>query len=355
MIRAYTMPRRKEQADNWEKSAAFVGIDYHKRSSVVTVGSRDGAILQQVRLSNDQETITKFFQRLPQETQCAVEACRGYEWLLDLLTDLGLKVSVANAKAVKLIAETRCKTDKVDSAILMELLCKGFLPTCYQAKAAERSLRERLRWRVQLVRTSTKYKNMLHALIDKENKSISNPFTAKGRKALKELKLDDCREELLGEHLDVIDFFNDRLERESSWIKTVAAELPEAQLLGTIPGVGGIVSLMFIAEVGDIARFRNASSVAAFLGLVPSVYSSGEKYRTGRITKQGCGLLRWLLIQSAWQAIRSVDGLRQRFNKISRRTGKRKAIVAIARKLAEICYRVLRDKKPFDERRWALG
>lgn len=355
MTRAYTMPRKIKQIKNWETLAKFVGIDYHKRSSVITVGDADGNCLYQIRLLNEETVLREFFERLPVGTSCAIESCRGYEWFIDLLTDIGLKVHVANAHAVKLIAQSRCKTDKVDSRVLMELLAKGFLPTCYQPTAAERSLRERLRWRAQLVRTCTKFKNMVHALLDKENKGFESPFSVKGRKRLSEIELLSDRADLVGEHLNVVDFFDSVLESESAWVRSLTAELPEAGLLKTVPGVGDIVSLMFIAEVGDVSRFRNASTVSAFLGLVPSVYSSGEKHRTGRITKMGCRLLRWLLIQSAWQAIKTSEGLRARFNKISRRTGKRKAIVAIARKLAEICYRVLKDRAAFDEKKWALG
>jgi len=349
------MPKKIKQTENWETLAKFVGVDYHKRSSLVSIGDAEANCLLQNRIPNDEAAIRELFQRLPAGTPCAIESCRGYEWLIDLLTDIGIKVHVANARGVKLIAQTRCKTDKVDSRVLMELLAKGFLPTCYQPTAAERSLRERLRWRAQLVRTCTKFKNMVHALLDKENKGFESPFSVKGRKRLSEVELLADRAELVGEHLNVIDFFDNVLGNESAWIRSLTAELPEASLLKTVPGVGDIVSLMFIAEVGDVSRFRNASAVSAFLGLVPSVYSSGEKHRTGRITKMGCRLLRWLLIQSAWQAIKKSDGLRARFNKISRRTGKRKAIVAIARKLAEICYRVLKDRTVFDEKKWALG
>lgn len=105
MIRAYTMPRKIKQAENWETLAKFIGIDYHKRSSVVTAGDGDGNCLYQIRLSNDETVVREFFKKLAAGTSCAIESCRGYEWFIDLLTDLGLKVHVANAQGVKLIAQ----------------------------------------------------------------------------------------------------------------------------------------------------------------------------------------------------------------------------------------------------------
>jgi transposase len=233
MTRAYTMPRKIKQVENWENLAKFVGIDYHKRSSVITVGDSAGNCLFQIRLPNDEAAIRAFFEKLPTGTSCAIESCRGYEWFIDLLTDIGHKVHVANAHAVKLIAQTRCKTDKVDSKVLMELLAKGFLPTCYQPTAEERALRERLRWRAQLVRTCTKFKNMVHALLDKENKGIESPFTDKGRKQLCDVELQAHRADLVGEHLNVIDFFDSMLDSESAWIRSLTMELPEAALLKT--------------------------------------------------------------------------------------------------------------------------
>jgi transposase len=140
----------------------------------------------------------------------------------------------------------------------MELLAKGFLPTSYQPTAADRALRERLRWRAQLVRTCTKFKNRLHALLDKENKGFESPFSVKGRKRLSEVELLSERAELVGEHLNVIDFFDSVLDNEAAWIRNLTTEMPEAGLLKSVPGVGDIVSLMYIAEVGDVSRFRNA-------------------------------------------------------------------------------------------------
>jgi transposase len=103
----------------------YAGIDYHKKFSVITLGDKDGRVLRTERVPNDRQSVTQFFRQFP-GLICTVESCRGYEWFVELLQSLGLTVHLCHAYAVKLIAQSRCKTDKIDSKILMELLAKGF-------------------------------------------------------------------------------------------------------------------------------------------------------------------------------------------------------------------------------------
>lgn len=336
-------------------SAAFAGIDYHKKFSVVTLGDANGKVLEQVKIANDEKALRQFFRKHP-EVVCAIESCRGYEWYLQLLTDLGRTVHVANTYAVRLIADSRCKTDKIDSRILMELLAKGFLPTCYQPTQAERMLRERLKWRISVVRSRTKYKNKAHSLMDKENK----PGCLDSRKSRRDARCRDAqlspvRQELLDKHLDVIEFFDRKTDAEDAWIAEVAASNPVAQRLKSIPGIGDVSALMLMAEYGDVSRFKKAVNASAYLGLVPRVYATSDTRKIGRITKTGSSIVRWALVQASWTAIRECAAFRTRYNRIMKRRGKHIAIVAIARMLAEIAYRILRDGTTFDESKLALG
>jgi transposase len=331
----------------------FAGIDYHKKFSVVTLGDKDGNVLQQTRLENNNKAVRNFFAH-SRGLQCAIESCRGYEWLVELLQELGVRVSVANTYGVRLIADSRCKTDKIDSRILMELLSKGFLPTSYQPTKDERSLREQLRWRTQLVRTRTAYKNKAHSFMDKENRP-SKLDSKKDRRVLKESALSPSRQPLLKESLEIIDFLDEHVSLRDVELERECNQRPDATLLKTIPGVGDIAALMLLAEIGDVSRFRKAEDVAAFVGLVPRVYSSAQTRRTGNITKHGSGMLRWVMVQAAWVAIQRCGALRQRYERIGKKRGKRVAAVAIARTLVEIAYHVLKDKKGFEESKLALG
>lgn len=350
----FTMRKHTQEVTKDLAYAKFAGIDFHKRTSVVAIGDAQGNLLQQVTLINDERIIREYFTDFA-GLECVIESCRGYEWLVEILEDLGHTVHMGDSRSIKLIAVTRCKTDKIDSKILMELLAKQFLPTCYQPSAGERLLRELVRHRAQLVRTAVKHKLRVHANLAKENKCIHAPFSLKGRQQLRETKLTEPRRQKVDDDLEVIDFLELKIAEQDAKVKYIARSNPDVALLKTIPGFEVLTSIAFIAEVGDITRFRKANQVAAFLGLAPRVYSSGDTRRNGRITKCGSKLMRWMLVQSAWAAVHSSPNLRASFAQISRRRGQKPAIVAIARKLATIAYHVLKEKAAFNERMLDAG
>lgn len=335
--------------------ARFAGIDYHKRLIVVTLGDQDGHVILQHTLFNEEESkVFEFFSQY-ENLICAVESCRGYEWLIVMLQELGHEVRMADSRSVKQIAQSRCKTDKIDSQILMELLAKNFLPCAYVASKKERESRELLRHRVQMVRTCIKHKLRVHAILDKENRGIRYPFTLKGRSQVEKLHLRPMADALLHDELEVIDYIDEQIARQDRRVKWAAKKHPGVPLLKTIPGFDTLSALMFIAEAGDIDRFGNADQLAAYTGLVPRVRASGGSTYTGRITKQGPKHLRWILVQCAWAAIKASPNLRETFCIISRKKSQKVAIVAVARKLATIAYHVLKAKTPFEEGKLDAG
>jgi transposase len=121
--------------------------------------------------------------------------------------------------------------------------------------------------------------------------------------------------------------------------------------LATVPGIGPITALAFVAALDDVARFRSAHEVEAYLGLVPSEYRSGDRRLRGRITKRGDVRTRWLLVEAAWRIMRSPDpgvgALKAWGEQLARRRGKAIAAVAIARRLAGILYALWRDKTEY--------
>jgi transposase len=332
----------------------YAGVDYHKKFSMVALGDQSGKVVTTQRLPNEQHAIESFFSQYP-NLQVAVESCRGYEWFVDLLKELGMTVHMANPYQVALIAKTRCKTDKIDSRILMELLAMGFLPTCYQATPAERCLRERLRWRCHLVRNATRIKVRIHSLLDKENVgSTLGKYIWKGaaREALEKVKLTGTgRQDLLKKHMKILEQFEKLVSIEDEWIRKAARANPDALLLMTVPGIGEFSAMLILAELGDVSRFKRSAQVVNFAGLVPSLHQSANKRFMGPITKQGSPALRWILVQDAWRAVRHSPQFRFFFTSVSRRCGRHAAIIATARKLLEVAYRVLRDQTPYDAAR----
>ena len=336
------------------KKPVFAGIDYHKKFSVVTLGDKSGKVILQETLVNNEKIVKDFFTK-HKKLVCAVESCRGYEWFVSLLEELGHEIKMGDSRSIKLIAVSRCKTDRIDSLILMEMLAKGYLTCAYQPNWKERDYRQLLRHRVQMVRTSTKHKLRVHAILDKENRGVTYPFTGKGREVLKEIVLSERGRELLDDELEIIDFLEEKIAEQYKKISFLARQNPDVGRLKKIPGFDTLSAMMLFAEVGDITRFRNADQLASYTGLVPRVYSSGGSTRTGRITKQGPKLLRWILVQSAWAAIKASPNLHRFFTTISRKKSQKVAIVAVARKLATIAFHVLKEKAIFDESKLDAG
>jgi transposase len=328
--------------------AMYAGIDYHKETIAITFGDKSGNVLEQPELRNHRALVEPFFEQFKQ-LECVVESCRGYEWLVEMLQELGHTVHVGDSRSIKLIACSRCKTDKIDSRILMELLAKGFLPTTYIPSAEERKYRELLRHRSSLIRTATRSKLRIHALLAKENVQIRYPFSLKGRKQLEEIELLPHRHRILAQELAVLDFAEERAHEQKQQIGRHARREPDVNRLKTIPGFDMLMAMSFLGEIGDVSRFKDADQVAAYVGLVPRVYSSGNTRRCGRITKTGPKFMRWMLVQAAWSAIKASPNLRFRFCSIGKRRGQKVAIIAIARKLATIAFRILRDKNEYKE------
>lgn len=326
----------------------FAGIDFHKKVSVVSLGDADGNLLLQESLENDVHTLRKFFLRHG-PLKCAIENCRGHEWMVELLKQCGCDVVVGNTYAIKLISQSKKKDDKNDSRVLMELCARNYLPQCYQPTPEERLLRERLRWRTKLMRSRTQYKNVSHALMDKENKGRKIDSRKRRKIAAESAALNPDRQERLARSLELVELLGDRLDTEDEELEEIANSNPAVARLKTIPGVGDISALMLVAELGDVSRFKKARNVGSYLGLVPRLYASSDTRRLGSITKQGSGLMRRILVQDAWMAIRISKKFREKYNSIMKRRGKKVAAVAIARMIAEIAFRLLRDETVFDE------
>lgn len=331
------------------KTAKYAGVDFHKKFSLVSLGDKHGEEIGQHKLWHDDlPGIRKFFKQ-HKNLICAIESCRGYEWFLDLLHELGIEVHVCNPVRMKIICQTAYKNDKIDCRKIMELLARNYLPTSYQPTPTERHLRERVRWRAGLVQKTSSIKNAIKAILAKENLSFKNPYSRKSRLQLDSAKLSKVHRELLGEMLQALDASEAAVAAQNEWIERHAQTDPRVALLKTIPGIGDISAVAFLAEIGNVERFQTSAQLASYLGLVPRLSESADKRRLGGITKQGSSLLRWILVQDAWKAIGTSQGFRRRFASISRRKGKQIAIVAIARKLAEVAFCVLRDRTPFCE------
>jgi transposase len=144
-----------------------------------------------------------------------------------------------------------------------------------------------------------------------------------------------------------------RLVALTKKIKAFAAKAPQReaearQIVKTAPGVGFVTAEVILSELGDVSRFRNAKTVCAYAGLVPSVrQSGGKRSKDLHITKEGSGLLRWALVESAWRLVTYNVKWAALFARLRKRSGKKRAIVAVARKLLCVLYAMLKTSTPY--------
>jgi transposase len=147
---------------------------------------------------------------------------------------------------------------------------------------------------------------------------------------------------------------SDEIRAADDRVAALAAEDPIVKRLRTVPGVGPITATAFVATLDTHERFAGPHQVEAYLGLVPSERSSGEKQSRGRITKAGNSRARWLLVEAAWAILRSkrddTEPLRRWAQRVAMRRGTKAGIVALARKLAGILYAMWRDGTTYEKR-----
>jgi len=273
----------------------------------------------------------------------AFEAAFGWGWLVRLLEDYGFDPHLVHPLRCKAIASARLKNDKVDAAILAQLLRADLLPEAWIAPPAVRQLRALLRPRASLVRLGTQLRNRIHAVAaDHGYDRSASYWTGPGRGWLAELDLPAASREIVTDCLAVIDGLAPLIERIDGEVHAHAKADPRVKVLRTLPGVGEFTALVMVAEIGDINRFPSARKLAAWAGLTPTVRGSDVKVRHGHISKQGSAWLRWVMNQAAQTAKRSPD-FAATYASIAKRRGKKIATIAISRKLLTRAWHLLAE------------
>ncbi len=322
-----------------------VGIDLHRRRSHLAVIDGEGTEVLSRRIDNDPATFLELLGELEGETQIAVEATYGWEWLADLLQGAGYELHLAHPLRTRAIAAARVKTDSVDARTLAQLLKADLLPEAYIAPRELRDIRDLLRHPIALTQMRTALKNRVHASLARQGiqQRHSDLFGVGGREFLAELELREPPRRRLGSLLSLIDDFGREIEITSAEVDSRARADDRVAVLRQIPGVGRYTAMLLLAEVGEVSRFPNARKLCAWAGLTPTIRSSDGKARLGHISKQGSRALRWALVEAAQKAILREGPLRESFERIAERRTPKIAKVALARKILTLSYYGLRD------------
>jgi transposase len=317
-----------------------VGVDLHKRVSQIAVLTDEGD-LQPHRFANDPQRLEAFLGQLPAQSPIAIEATGTWWWLVDLLERLGHQPVLSHPKATKAIAAARLKNDKVDAQRLARLLRGDLLPTVWIPPAALREARELVRHRINLVWLRSAVRNRLLSMLARRNlqpSRVKNWLTPGGQRELRALALTPSPGTIRDDCLTLLPLLDAQIRRLDAELVQRWGHDPRGQRLTTIPGIGPFIAIVLVLELGDIARFPSAKHMASYIGLTPRVRASADRVRSGHITREGNRLLRWVLVLAATQASRRPGPLRVWFRMVQPRTGKKRARVALARRLAELVY-----------------
>jgi transposase len=322
-----------------------VGIDLHRNRSHFAVIDEHGELKLSRRIVNDREAFLELLGGLEGESQIAVEATYGWEWLAELLEDAGYDIHLAHPLRTRAIAAARVKTDAVDAKTLAQLLRADLLPEAYVAPRDLRDVRELLRHRIALTRIRSALKNRVHAILAKHGitREHSDLFGKGGREFLTRLELREPPRRRLDSLLAMIDDFDREIAATTKEIDECAKADDRVDVLTQIRGVGRYTAMLIIAEVGDITRFPDARHLCAWAGLTPTVRSSDGKARLGHISRQGSPALRWALVEAAQKCTTGSGPLRDQFERIAKRRGRKVAKVAVARQILTLSYYGLRD------------
>ena len=320
-------------------------MDLHKVFTQYAVMDNDGVVLDEGRIENeDPSELERFSDSLSPGANVVVESSSTWYWVYRILSKRH-HVVLSNPAKTKAIASAKVKTDKIDSIVLANLLRGGYIAESYIPPPRVMELRELVRYRDNLVRQRTQLKNRIHSYLLQNNvKMEAGPFTEEFVEELR--KIDDYR---VQGYLNIMESVNKELKEVSKVIAEKAGDSEDARLLTTIPGISYYSALLIASEIGDVSRFPDSSSLVAYAGLAPSTHSSGGSTYHGSITKQGSPHLRWILNQCARAYIRAEpDGTVALFyQRLVRKKGDQKAIVAASAKLLKIVFWVLKERREY--------
>jgi transposase len=299
-----------------------------------------------------------FVKRLHRTDEVVLEATGNTAAVVAALKPYVARVIVANPLQVRLIAEAKVKTDKIDAAVLAQLYASGFLPEVWIPDEDTLALRRQVARRAQIVRQRVRLKNEIHSVLAAHLRPrcpAADLFGRKGRAWLAEQPLP--MDERLGveQRLRELDRLGEDLAAIDRLLGEAVLEDAHVHQLLTIAGVNATVAIGLLAAIGDITRFRSPEKLVSYFGLNPSVYQSGlQPAQHGHISKRGRSHARAMLVEAAWAASKSPGPLRAFFERIRVRRGQQIAAVATARKLAVIIWHVLAGNEDYAWNRPAL-
>ena len=337
----------------------FTGCDAHKKYSIFTVIDSECRLQFTQRVEHNREEFRAFIKTLAPGMPIAVESTSNWYWLIEELEKAGHRPVLTHAGKAKLMMGNINKTDKLDALGLAKLLRNGTLPSVWIPPSEIRDQRELPRMRLVLVHMRTMLKNRIHATFAKYGINfgeISDLFGKRGRQAIADAMRELPPETVcsIEQELELLDQVQAQIEIAEERIKEVIKVTPVMQLLMTMPGVGAVLAIGIALEMGDVSRFPDSAHFASYAGTVSRVSSSGGKTRMGKVRPDVNRYLKYAFIEAVNVTVMNQERWANRhtvllYQRIKERRGHGKAVVAVARHLAEAAYSIVKNGEPYIE------
>ena len=335
----------------------FIGCDAHKKFSLFVAMNERGEYGPGIRVAHVREAMREFLEGLPAGSKIALETSGSYYWLVEEFERAGHEAHLAHALTASRRMEGRHKTDHKDAQGLAMLLRNGTLPRVWIPPAELRDQREMLRLRMTLVGMRTQVKNRIHGVLMRYNVLIAaaDLYGKRGRNELAAhlAELPSYSRKSVYEQLEMLDFLQLQIADCEPLLEQILQPNADRDLLKTLPGVGPILSAVIALETGTVQRFASAQHFASYAGLVPTARQSAGRKRRSQCPEDCNTYLRWAFVEAAnvvacqqdcWREAHVVK-LYQRVRSKSKLHAK--AVVAVARHLAEAAYWMLHKQQVY--------
>jgi transposase len=330
---------------------AYAGIDLHASNNYIGIINDQDHRLYSKRVANRLDTILSALEPFEDKlVGIVVESTYNWYWLVDGLKDVGYRVHLANPAAIKQYEGLKHTDDRWDSFWLAQMLRLGILPEGYIYPKDKRPVRDLLRRRLLFVKHRTAHILSLQSMITRH---LGTRMSCRSIKKLKEVDAQDLFDSshlvlTAQSNISTIRFLSEKVKIIEKEVKSQAALSKQYQYLLSVPGIGNILALTIMLEVGDISRFAAVGKYGSYCRCVRSQRLSDNKKKGEGNRKNGNKYLAWAYVEAAHFAIRTCPKAQRFYQRKKAKANGALATKALSNKLARASYYVMRDQVPYD-------
>jgi transposase len=336
-----------------------VGIDVHVKNSVFDIFDPAAEPARQHRtmtVPTTREGLESVLRPLGGRCRVAYEVGPAAQWVAGIVGPLAAEVQVANPSQTPWLYRSGKKNDRIDARKLATLLHLRQLPTVHLPRAEVSQWRALINFRRSLVMRRTAVKNQVQSILRTFARRCPHRsvWSRQGLVWLAQQTFDQVRDAMLLLLRQELASLNRQREKVEQALDAIARRHPMVARLQTIPGIGPRTAEAVAAFGDEIARFARSKQFASYFGMTPTLDASGGVVRHGHISKRGPSVVRWVLVEAVYTTLRHCRPLRNFYERVhhGRKERRKKAVVAVGRKLLTIMFAMLKAQTEFDETRW---